>query len=94
MLFPCTDIGERPKSEFRWGGYLDDSAASQEDAVCAPEWRRHLWGGKPGGVQGEWWFHHPSEQWYIGFRDAASERFVTLEPAQACLARQREGGTR
>lgn len=77
MFFPCADIGIRPKSEFRWGGYLH--AADDR----AEEWHRHLWAGEPAGVMREWWFHLPSDRWYIGERDVASELFVSLRPAEA-----------
>ena len=87
MLFPCTDIGERPKAEFRWGGYLKD----KDDANGQPEWAQHLWLSEPRGLMFEWWYHTPSARWYIGQRDVASEIFVSLEPAEMALQRIRSG---
>lgn len=78
MIFPCADIGERPKSEFRWGGYLHP----RPESGGAEEWHQHLWQGEPAGLMREWWFHAPSDRWYLAERDVASETFVWLRPAE------------
>lgn len=81
MIFPCPDIGVRPRSEFRWGGYCKASGAE-----AAPEWRQHLWLGEPAGTMRELWFHIPSECWYVAERDVTSETFVSLAPLDAASA--------
>ncbi|MAI91593.1 sarcosine oxidase subunit delta [Ponticaulis sp.] len=82
MIFPCADIGVRPKSEFNWGGYLSDPAGPTPEA----EWFKKVWLTKAEGDMLEWWYHRPSEQWYIGRRDVASESFAYLKPADMALA--------
>lgn len=76
MIFPCPDIGVRPRSEFRWGGYVKDAGQA-----APQEWQQQLWLGEPSGAMREWWYHIPSERWYIASRDVASEAFISLTPA-------------
>lgn len=81
MIFPCPDIGIRPRSEFRWGGYCKST-----DADAPAEWRQQLWLGEPSGAMRELWFHIPSECWYLAERDVSSETFISIRPLDAASA--------
>jgi sarcosine oxidase subunit delta len=87
MIFPCPDIGVRSRSEFRWGGYV-----KSKDEGAAPEWRQQLWLGEPSGAMREWWFHIPSETWYIAERDVSSETFISIIPADEAGLTKTQGG--
>lgn len=89
MIFPCPDIGPRPRSEFRWGGYVKQKAGAE----AAPEWRQQLWLGEPSGAMREWWFHVPSERWYVAERDVASEAFISFAPAEDAYTANKAGAS-
>lgn len=75
MIIPCSDIGPRPFQEFRWGGVVVTN-----DPDGKREWQDALWHNTISGVTAEWWFHIPTDQWYICKRDILSENMISASP--------------
>lgn len=67
-LLKCPVNGERPLSEFVFGGEVRDMP---DPNTCSDqEWAAyvHHRNGAP-GVKREWWYHAPSGTWFIAERN-------------------------
>lgn len=74
-IMHCPINGPRPVSEFQYGGEL---RSIPDPAVCTDaQWADYVFNrvGSP-GVNREWWFHIPSNTWFIAERDTAADRVL------------------
>jgi sarcosine oxidase subunit delta len=74
-LLRCPVNGERPVSEFTYGGEVrpmpDPEKASDE------EWGDYVFhrAGEP-GILKEWWYHSPSATWFVAERDTVKNEVI------------------
>ena len=68
-------LGRRPSSEFSVAGVLDPEPA-ELDGVTAGEWafnRQSL-----PMRRNEWWYHTPTQLWFLVERDTATDEVFTV----------------
>lgn len=71
-LLNCPINGERPLSEFVFGGELREMPPPD----CSDkEWANYVYNrhGAP-GLKKEWWYHTPSGTWFIAERDTLADK--------------------
>jgi len=77
-LFDCPLLGRRPASEFVCAGASINGLLQTDVAVA----RRNVYfGDATAGVKREWWFHRPSNLWFLIARDTASDTVIEIELA-------------
>ncbi len=77
-LFDCPRLGLRPASEFLCAGAAVNGLL-QEDPAHA---RRSVYfGDATARVKQEWWFHRPSQLWFLIARDTATDHVVDIQLA-------------
>ncbi|HEX4341471.1 MAG TPA: sarcosine oxidase subunit delta [Polyangiaceae bacterium] len=78
-LFDCPELGERPLSEFVYGGAVRaaPSVDATDDAWAEHVFHRH---GAP-ALRTEWWYHRPSGTWFWVTRDTASDAVAAVRSA-------------
>jgi sarcosine oxidase, subunit delta len=72
-ILKCPMNGERPISEFVFGGEYREMP--DPNASSDAEWAAyvHYRDGAP-GLKKEWWYHAPSGTWFIAERNTMSEQ--------------------
>ena len=82
-LLRCPVNGERPISEFVYGGEWRamPDPASASDA----EWAAYVFNRRSlPGIKREWWYHAASGTWFLADRDVERDRVIgTWLPAEA-----------
>ena len=74
-IFDCPIIGRRPIGEFvNAGGGI--GVLAEEDPAKAR--RAMLFGDGTARTKREWWYHRPSQLWFVVERETASDRIVTV----------------
>ena len=72
LLVPCPTCGDRPSTEFAFGGELRDVSAPDEATDFARVYLRE----NTAGVQAERWFHQLGcHRWVAVRRDTSANRF-------------------
>ena len=71
----CPKNGPRPLQEFLFGGEVRPMANPAE--MSDEQWTDYLFNraGEP-GIAKEWWYHIPSETWFVAERDIVSDQFI------------------
>ena len=74
-LLRCPVNGPRPLEEFHYGGDVREMPDPQRTGDA--DWAGYVFNrrGAP-GVKREWWYHLPSETWFIAERDPVADQFV------------------
>lgn len=87
--FDCPVIGERPAGEFVCAGSSIEGLV-QEDAATV----RHglYFGDATARVKREWWWHRPSQLWFLVTRDTRTDVVSDIRLASAIGDNPREGG--
>ena len=68
--FDCPVIGERPASEFICAGSAIEGLANEDAAAV-----RHglYFGDATARIKREWWWHRPSQLWFLVTRDTRTD---------------------
>jgi sarcosine oxidase subunit delta len=96
MLIPCPHCGERPHSEFTYGGDATlrrpAASANAADAVSDAAWLDYVYiRANPIGPHREHWYHTLGcEQWIKVERDTLSHRIHGASPVGRDVERQPE----
>ena len=71
----CPVNGERPISEFMYGGEYRPMPDPAE--VSDEEWAHYVFNrcGEP-GIKKEWWYHIASGVWFLAERDTLKDEFM------------------
>jgi sarcosine oxidase subunit delta len=80
-ILPCPELGERPLSEFVYGGAVRSAPrADSTDQV----WADHVFhrDGAPARRE-EWWYHRASGTWFLVERDTATDAVSAVRNAPA-----------
>lgn len=74
-LLRCPLNGERPVSEFVYGG--EWRPMPDPDAASDAEWAAYVFNRRSlPGVKREWWYHAPSGTWFVAERDVVRDRVL------------------
>ena len=74
-MIHCPINGPRPIQEFHFGGEfrpMPDPAKATDEQWADYVFNRN---GEP-GVKKEWWYHVPSDTWFIAERDNRTDEFL------------------
>ncbi|MDC3067198.1 MAG: hypothetical protein CBC29_03800 [Methylococcaceae bacterium TMED69] len=71
----CPLIGERPITEFIYGGAIDPEPADLEGS--AGRWAYHQ-DSRP-LKRMEWWYHQPSQKWFRVSRETKANAILSIE---------------
>jgi sarcosine oxidase, subunit delta len=74
-LLTCPINGPRPLAEFMYGGEL--RACPEPQAMSDDAWAAYVFdrAGEPGIIK-EWWWHTPSNTWFIAERDNVHDQVL------------------
>lgn len=76
--FDCPVIGNRPISEFTGGGTAINGLLNADPASA----RANLnFGDGTVKIKHEWWYHRPSQLWFIVARDTGSDSVLSVQLA-------------
>ena len=83
MLIPCPWCGERPLSEFAYGGDATVKRPARPEQASDAEWYAYVYLRKnPRGHHRELWFHEfGCEQWVEVARDTLTHAIAASMPA-------------
>lgn len=80
-LIHCPDIGERPVSEFVYGGEVRQPPNPSE--ASDHEWADYVYNRNSApGIKREWWCHAPSGMWFVLERNTMTDEFISLVSPQ------------
>ena len=71
----CPIIGERPISEFIYGGSIDPEPSNFDGS--AGWWAYHQ-DSRP-LTRKEWWYHQPTQMWFRVQRDTEANTILSIE---------------
>lgn len=78
-LIRCPVIGDCPANEFVYGGPID-TVDSQTVVTTSGKDIFHIDGSA--AVKSEWWYHTPSQNWFIVTRNTANDHIETVVAAE------------
>jgi sarcosine oxidase subunit delta len=83
MLIRCPWCGERPFSEFEYGGDASIARPDAPERVSDTDWLSYLYlRQNPRGIHRELWFHeYGCEQWLEVMRDTLTHGISAVAPA-------------
>ena len=85
LLIDCPFCGERPETEFRYGGEAHVARPTRPGELDDAAWSEHLFVRKnPRGLHAERWNHqHGCQRWFNALRDTHTDAFVETYRAGA-----------
>lgn len=80
-LLDCPHIGQRPASEFVYGGEV--KRPPNPDQTSDKDWADYVFNNDSApGIKREWWCHGPSGMWFVFDRDTLKDEFIQLVDLQ------------
>jgi sarcosine oxidase, subunit delta len=76
--FQCPVLGLRPAHEFICAGSAISGLLQSDSAIARSA---VYFGDATARVKREWWYHRPSQFWFLIDRDTASDEIVAIELA-------------
>ncbi|MSR13165.1 MAG: sarcosine oxidase subunit delta [Gammaproteobacteria bacterium] len=77
--FRCPILGLRPAQEFICAGSAIEGLLQADSAAARSG---VYFGDATARVKREWWYHRPSQLWFLIERDTASDEVMAIELAQ------------